>query len=65
MDVIDLIRAIHKADKIIGSCETCEHIENAEKYLTLFREQTNNEEYYTKLVKKLNIKKEQFNCQES
>ena len=65
MDVIDLIRAIHKADKIIGSCQTCEHIENAETYLNLFREQTNNEEYYTKLVKKLNIKKEQFNCQES
>lgn len=62
MDVLDLIRAIHKADKIIGSCETCEHIENAEKYLNLFREQTNNEEFYVKLVTKLNIKRQNFNC---
>jgi len=62
MDVLDLIRAIHKADKIISSCETCEHIENAEKYLNLFREQTNNEEFYVKLVTKLNIKRQNFNC---
>lgn len=62
MDVLDLIRAIHKADKIISSCETCEHIKNAEKYLNLFREQTNNEEFYVKLVTKLNIKRQNFNC---
>jgi hypothetical protein len=62
MDVLDLIRAIHKADKIIGSCETCDHIENAEKYLENFKQQSNNEEFYVKLVKKLNIKRQQLNC---
>lgn len=62
MDIIDLITSIHKAHKVITSCETCEHIENAEKYLEFFKEQTNNEVYYKRLYGKLNLKKEQINC---
>jgi hypothetical protein len=62
MGVVDLIKAIDKADKIISSCLTCEHVKNAENYLENFKEQTENKECYIKLYDKLNIKKIELNC---
>ena len=57
MNKIDLTKAINKANNIIASCTTCVHIKNSENYLEIFKKQTKNEVYYTKLVEKLNKKK--------
>jgi coenzyme F420-reducing hydrogenase gamma subunit len=62
MDNEELIKAVQKASNIIASCTTCDHVGNAENYLEIFRQQSNNEEFYTKLVKKLNNKREELNC---
>jgi hypothetical protein len=58
----ELIKAVQKASNIIASCTTCVHIDNAENYLKIFRQQSNNEEFYNKLVIKLNGKKQELNC---
>ncbi len=62
MEKIDLTKEIHKASNIIASCTTCVHVKNAANYLENFKQQTNNEEYYGKLVEKLNIKREELSC---
>jgi hypothetical protein len=62
MDNEELIKAVQKASNIIASCTTCVHVDNAENYLENFRQQSNNEEFYTKLVKKLNDKRKELNC---
>jgi bifunctional N-acetylglucosamine-1-phosphate-uridyltransferase/glucosamine-1-phosphate-acetyltransferase GlmU-like protein len=62
MEKLDLTKAIHKANSIIASCTTCVHVKNAENYLENFKQQTNNEEYYLKLVEKLNIKRQELSC---
>lgn len=62
METLDLTKAIHKASNIIASCTTCVHVKNAANYLENFKQQTNNEEYYGKLVEKLNIKREELSC---
>ena len=62
MDKLDLTKAIHKASNIIASCTTCIHVDNTENYLENFKQQTNNEEYYVKLVEKLNIKRQELSC---
>ncbi len=62
MEKIDLTKAIHKASNIIASCTTCTHVKNAANYLENFKHQTNNDEYYAKLVEKLNIKRQELSC---
>lgn len=62
MNKIDLTKAINKANNIIASCTTCVHIKNAENYLEIFKQQTKNEEYYAKLVEKLNKKRQELSC---
>jgi hypothetical protein len=58
MEIIVLINAIQKANNVIVSCTSDIHIENAKKYLELFRQQTKNDYYYEKLFKKLQHKRE-------
>jgi bifunctional N-acetylglucosamine-1-phosphate-uridyltransferase/glucosamine-1-phosphate-acetyltransferase GlmU-like protein len=62
MEKLDLTKTIQKANNIIASCTTCVHVKNAANYLENFKQQTNNEEYYTKLVEKLNIKRQELGC---
>lgn len=62
MDKIDLTKTINKANNIIASCTTCLHVKNAANYLENFKQQTKNYEYYTKLVEKLNEKRQELNC---
>jgi hypothetical protein len=62
MENEELIKAVQKASNIIASCTKCVHVDNAENYLENFRQQSNNEEFYTKLVIKLNDKRKELNC---
>ena len=62
MNKIDLTKAINKASNIIASCTTCVHVKNAANYLENFKQQTKNEEYYAKLVEKLNEKRQELSC---
>ena len=52
MDEVNLIKAVQKASSIISSCNTCEHVENAENYLENFKKKFNHDENYEKLILK-------------
>ena len=63
MDKVSLIKAVQKASSIILSCNTCEHVENAENYLEIFKKKFNHDEYYEKLVLKLKEKRTELKCE--
>lgn len=63
MEKIEFINALQKANSIIASCTNCAQLENAENYLQNFKQQTNNEEYYEKLILKLKKKIIELNCE--
>ena len=63
MDKVSLIKAVQKASSIILSCNTCEHVENAENYLENFKKKFNQDEYYEKLVLKLKEKRTELKCE--
>lgn len=63
MDKVSLVKAVQKASSIILSCNTCEHVENAENYLEIFKKKFNHDEYYEKLILKLKEKKIELNCE--
>jgi hypothetical protein len=63
MDKVSLIKAVQKASSIILSCNTCEHVENAENYLENFKKNFNHDEYYEKLVLKLKEKRTELKCE--
>jgi hypothetical protein len=64
MDKDNLIKAVQKASNIIISCNTCEHIKNAENYLEIFRQNFKDDEYYDKLMLKLKERKIELNCEQ-
>lgn len=64
MDKVSLIKAVQKASSIILSCNTCEHIKNAENYLDIFKQKFKNDEYYDKLMLKLKEREIELNCEE-
>ena len=63
MDEVNLIKAVQKASSIILSCNTCEHVENAENYLENFKKKFNQDEYYEKLILKLKEKRTELKCE--
>ena len=63
MDKVSLIKAVQKASSIILSCNTCEHVENAENYLENFKKKFNQDEYYEKLILKLKEKRTELKCE--
>jgi hypothetical protein len=63
MDKVSLIKAVQKASSIILSCNTCEHVENAENYLENFKKNFNHDEYYEKLILKLKEKRTELKCE--
>ena len=63
MDEVNLIKAVQKASSIISSCNTCEHVENAENYLENFKKKFNQDEYYEKLILKLKEKRTELKCE--
>jgi hypothetical protein len=63
MDKVSLIKAAQKASNIIISCNTCEHIKNAENYLDIFKQNFKNDEYYDKLMLKLKERKIELDCE--
>lgn len=63
MEKIEFINAVQKGNSIIASCTNCVQLENAENYLQNFKQQTNNEEYYEKLILKLKKKIIELNCE--
>ena len=64
MDKVNLIKAVQKASNIIISCNTCDHIKNAENYLEIFKQNFKDDEYYDKLMLKLKERKAELNCEQ-
>jgi hypothetical protein len=50
MDKVNLIKAVQKASNIIISCNTCDHVKNAENYLEIFKQNFKDDEYDDKLM---------------
>jgi hypothetical protein len=64
MDKVNLIKAVQKASNIIISCNTCDHVKNAENYLEIFKQNFKDDEYYDKLMLKLKERKAELNCEQ-
>lgn len=64
MDKANLIKAVQKASNIIISCNTCDHVKNAENYLEIFKQNFKDDEYYDKLMLKLKERKAELNCEQ-
>lgn len=58
----NLIKLTNKAHNVIASCKDCNQLVAAEQYIENFKQLTDNNELYNKLLTKINEKKQEFNC---